>query len=267
MGTAITGGTRILALIADPVVQARSPAMANAALARRGRLGDFVLVPMEVAASGLAKVVRGLRGVASFAGAVVSMPHKTAIVPLLDDLTAEARAVGAVNVVRRTPAGRLAGTILDGEGFVAGLGAAGHGVAGASCLMAGAGGAAAAIAFALVRHGCASLVIRNRTAAKAEALAARVRTAFPGARVRAGQGDDASYELAINATSLGMRPDDALPFPPDLIARTALVVECVVAPETTPLLEAARAAGRATHGGLPMLAAQIELMLDFMGVP
>jgi len=92
-------------------------------------------------------------------GAFVSMPHKAAIVPLLDELTPEARLVGAVNVVRRAADGRLIGTVLDSEGFVAGLRSAGHEVAGASYLLMGAGGAAAAIAFALAAHGCASLTI------------------------------------------------------------------------------------------------------------
>ncbi len=102
------------------------------------------------------------------------MPHKTAIVALLDELTPEARQVGAVNVVRRAPDGRLHGTILDGEGFVAGLASARHRVDGSACLLMGAGGAAAAIAFALAAHGCRELTVANRTAAKSTALAARV---------------------------------------------------------------------------------------------
>src|SRR6185369_6762333 len=133
----ITGATRILGLIADPVVQARSPAMATALLREHGRFGAFVLLPMATPAAALGDVLAGLRRIANFAGAIVSMPHKTAIVPLLDQLTPAAAQVGAVNVVRRDPDGRLVGTVLDGEGFVAGLTAAGHRVDGAACLLAG----------------------------------------------------------------------------------------------------------------------------------
>jgi shikimate dehydrogenase len=263
---AITGGTRLLALVADPVAQARSPAMANDVLDAWGRLGAFVLLPMRVPSGGLRDVVTAIRRIENFAGAIVSMPHKTAIVALLDELTAEATLVGAVNVVRRTDEGRLVGTVLDGEGFVAGLRAAGHEIAGARCLLAGAGGAASAIAFALARHGCAALTITNRTAAKATALAERVRAAFPHVAVDAGPHAAGAFDVAVNATSLGMRGGEALPIAPAVVERCRIVAECVVAPERTPLLELAEARGRATHTGVPMLAAQMELMLRFMGV-
>lgn len=264
----VSGATRILGLVADPVVQARSPAMATALLRRHGRFGAFVLVPMETPAGALGDVVVGLRRIGNFAGAIVSMPHKTAIAPLLDELTPAAQQVGAVNVVRRAHDGRLVGTVLDGEGFVAGLAAAGHVVARRRCLLAGAGGAAAAIAVALAEHGAAALTIVNRTVAKAEALAVRVRAAHPGVVVEAvGAADEhRDWDLAINATSLGMRPDDAVPFSDAVLAHVAVVAECVVAPETTRLLARARELGRTIHGGLPMLRAQMELMLRFMGV-
>lgn len=259
----ISGTTRLLGLIADPVLQARSPAMANAFLRRRGR--DFVLLPMQVGAGELEPVLAGLRRIRTFAGAIVSMPHKTAIVSLLDELTPEARLVGAVNVVRREVDGRLAGSILDGEGFVAGLRTGGHEVRGRDCILAGAGGAAAAIAFALAQHGCASLAIVNRTMAKAESLAARVAAAFPSTRTSAVDGGG-RYDLAINATSLGMRADDALPLPIEVIERSRLVAECVISVERTPLLELAAERGRAVHTGMPMLEAQMDLLLRFMGV-
>jgi shikimate dehydrogenase len=94
----ITGHSKLLGVIADPVTQARSPGMANALLAERERFGDFVLLPLHVPLSSLEAVLTGLRGIQNFAGAIVSMPHKSAIVPLLDELTAEAQLVGAVNV-------------------------------------------------------------------------------------------------------------------------------------------------------------------------
>lgn len=262
----ISGRTRILGLIADPVVQARSPGMVNAILQQRGAFGAFVLLPMQVPREALGAVVAGLREIRNFAGAIVSMPHKAAIVPLLDELTPEARLVGAVNVVRRNADGRLTGTALDGEGFVAGLRSAGRDVEGTSCLLVGAGGAAAAIAFALARHGCASLVVANRTASKGADLARRVREAFPKLKAVASDGEGGSYDLAINATSLGMNADDALPMSQRTIERSALIAECVVAPETTRLLEVARDRGRSVHTGVPMLAAQLDLMLRFMAV-
>jgi shikimate dehydrogenase len=240
--------------------------MVNETLRQRGRLGAFVLLPMQVPANALRDVAAALRHIENFAGAIVSMPHKSAIVALLDELTPDARLVGAVNVVRRNADGRLIGTVLDGEGFIAGLRSAGHEIKNASCLLIGAGGAAAAIAFALARHGCASLTIKNRTASKAMSLASRVRQAVSGVPVQIADRELNSYDVLSNATSLGMKADDELPVPEAVIERSALVAECVVAPEITPLLQLAQGKGRPIHTGMPMLAAQIDLMLSFMGV-
>ncbi|MDX2166682.1 MAG: shikimate dehydrogenase [Deltaproteobacteria bacterium] len=262
----ISGRTTLLGLIADPIAQARSPGLANARLAALGRFGDVVLLPLHIGPDGLAALLAGLRRMRNFGGAIVSMPFKMAIVEQLDELTAEAQLVGAVNVIRRAADGRLVGTMLDGEGFVAGLGAAGHRVAGTSCVLAGAGGAASAVALALARHGCAALCILNRTEARAAALAARVAAAFPRVALSTRLAPHARVDIAVNGTSLGMQPDDVLPFRPEIVARAALVAECVIAPEITPLLALARRQGIAIHTGVPMLTAQIDLMLRFMGV-
>jgi shikimate dehydrogenase len=263
-GIPISGRTRLVVLLADPVAQARSPALVNAALAARGR--DAAMIPMHVGAEGLAAVVASLRAVRNLAGALVSMPHKTALLPLLDGATAEAREVGACNVVRREPDGRLVGAMLDGEGFVTGLRTAGHPVRGRRVLLAGAGGAAAAIAFAMGRHGAARLTIHNRTAATAEALAARLRTAWPAMDVALGGRTAAGHDLVVNATSLGMQEGDALPVDVAGLGPGMVAAEVVVAPETTPFLAAARARGAVVHGGMRMLEAQLEGVLAFVGV-
>ena len=262
----ITGRTKLLGLIADPVAAARSPILANASLARRGRESEYVLLALQVADGDLAPVVAGLRRIATFAGAIVSMPHKETVVPLLDELSPEARLVGAVNVVRREEGGRLVGTTLDGEGFVAGLRAAGHEVAGRRVLLCGAGGAGAAIAFALVKHGCTALAIENRTRLRAEMLAARLADGFPYADVRVGVRPGDRWDVAVNATPLGMQDGDPLPMSDAMLDAAELVADCVVTRDATPLLEAARARGRAVQPGRAMLEAQMELLLAFMGV-
>jgi shikimate dehydrogenase len=240
--------------------------MVNALLAERERFGDFVLLPMHVAEASLGVVTTGLRGIQNFAGAIISMPHKSAIVPLLDELTPEAQLVRAVNVLRREASGRLIGTALDGEGFVAGLRSAGYEVYRKTCLLVGAGGAAAAIAFALAKYGCNSLTITNRTEARAVTLATRIRAVWPELHVRAGQSSIGRYDIAINATSLGMNATDELPISWETIENSGLIAECVIAPEITALLEAAQQRGRSIHTGVPMLASQMALMLEFMGV-
>ena len=260
-----SGATILLGVIGDPVAQARIPGMANQWLEARGLLGRYVLAPMHVGADDLPAFIAGLRAQRNFAGAVVTMPHKTSVTALLDALTPEARLVGAANVIRRDTDGRLTGTVLDGEGFVGGLKAQGHGVAGKRCVLFGAGGAASAIAFALAAHGCGALHLVNRTAAKAESLAQRLRAAFPKLAVDSAVPEGA-IDIAINGTRLGMQPGDALPISEAVIARSNLVAECVIAPEITALLALARGQGKSIHTGVPMLTAQVELMLEFMGV-
>ena len=255
-----SGRTSLLALIADPVAQARTPALANAALAARGV--DAVLVPMQVPDGALADVIDGLRRIANFKGAVVSMPHKVTVASLVDALTPEARQAGACNAVRRALDGRLEGTTFDGEGFVAGLRGAGHEVRGRRVFMAGAGGAAAANAFALARHGARRLTIANRTRAKGDDLAARVRAAYPSVEITT---DDvpASHDVVVNATSIGMRPEDGSPVDPSSFGPGVVAADVVIRPGTAFLIEAERR-GAVAHGGEPMLAAQIELLLDYM---
>jgi shikimate dehydrogenase len=260
---AISGRTAILAIIGDPIAQVRAPLMINAALMDRGRAPDAVMVPVHVSAEGLAAALTGLRAIHNFRGAIVTMPHKAAIIPLLDDITAEARQVGACNTIRVDPSGRLIGTMFDGEGFVAGLRAAGHEVTGKRVLLLGAGGAAAGIAFALGKYGVSSLTIHNRTRAAAVALSERVQQAW--SQTVAAPDEGPPYDLIINATSLGMKAGDALPVDPELLRPPVLAVEIIVHPVVTPFLARAAQSGCQTHTGKPMLAAQMGLMLDFLG--
>jgi len=260
--SAITGRTAVLGILADPVAQARSPQLVNAALAARGH--DAVMVPLQVAAGDLERAVDGLRAWRSFRGAVVSMPHKSAIVALLDDATAEVRQTLACNAVRREPDGRLVGAMFDGAGFVAGLRHAGHEVRGKRVLLLGAGGAAAGIAFALAAAGVAALAIRNRTPARAAALAVRVQQASPDVEVAAGAASARGFDLVVNATSLGMQGGDPLPLPFEGVAPQTIAADVVLRPEPTPFLAAAASRGCVIHPGEAMLAAQIELLLDFI---
>lgn len=259
---AITGHTRLFGILADPVAHVRTPMVFNEFFRARGI--DAVLVPIEVPASGLAALLDGLRATRNLDGFVVTMPHKTAMVALCDEVAHVGRLIGAVNTVRREPDGRLVGTMFDGLGFVAGLRLKGYEPRGRRAFLAGAGGAASAIAFALAEAGVARLTVFNRTAAKAEALAARVRAAHPSIEVVVGPADPRGHELVINGTSLGLKPTDALPFEVARLAPDMLVAEVIMMPETTGLLAAATARGCQIHHGRHMLDEQISLMAEFM---
>lgn len=264
----ISGRTDLLAILGDPIAQAKTPALVNEALARRA--ADAVLVPMRVPPEDLAEVVGGLRRIGNFRGAVVTMPHKRAVLPLLDAATSQARATGACNVLRREPDGSLVGDMLDGEGMVAALAAAGHPVTGRSVFLAGAGGAATGIAFALARHGAATLTLRNRTERRAAELAGILRGEYPAFEVTIAPDEYGAVsprgvgaDIAVNATSLGMRAEDPLSFDVSALAGTTVVADVVSRPDTA-LLTAATARGCQCVDGIQMLTAQVDLMIDHM---
>jgi shikimate dehydrogenase len=258
----ISGRTRLVVIVADPIGHVRTPSAMNAHFATTNQ--DAVLVPVHVTAEDLPIVIGGLRRVKSLAGVIVTVPHKETIARLCDELTPQARLVGAVNAIRRERDGRLIGGQFDGEGFCAGLLAAGHELEGKRVWMAGAGGAAAGIGFALLRHGVAALTLHNRTASRAEALAARLRDAFPGRAVAAGGPDPAGHAIVVNATSLGLHQGDPPPVDPARLSPHMLAAEVVMEPEVTPFLAAAAARGCPTHPGLPMLTQQVPILADFV---
>ncbi|MBR9836649.1 MAG: shikimate dehydrogenase [Rhodobacteraceae bacterium] len=263
--TEITGHTRLYGILADPVAQVKTPQVMAEVFARHGV--DGVLVPMQVAPDGLRQVVDGLRRMKNFGGFIATMPHKPAMLGLCDVIEGDGARIGAVNCVRREDDGRMVGAMLDGIGFVTGLRQAGIDPSGRRILLAGAGGAASAIAFALAEAGAEALTILNRTAEKAEGLAARVAAAYPSCATNGtgAAGDVGGYDLIANATSAGLRAGDPLPLPVEALHAGQVVAEAIMEPAETPLLAEARARGATVHPGLPMLRCQIELMARHMG--
>jgi shikimate dehydrogenase len=262
--TTITGRTRLWLILADPIVQVKTPQMINGVIAERGV--DGVMIPMHVGSDHLADAVKAIRGMKNCGGMIITVPHKSAIVDLLDDVSPNARLIGAANAIRREADGRLKGEILDGLGFVAGLKQHGIDPKGLSAYLAGAGGAANAIAFALAEAGVTRLTIANRTRAKAEDLARRLAIAFPALPVAIGTPDAAGHDLLVNATALGMKLNDALPFDPASLSPKQIVADIIMDPEETAIMAAARGKGCRVHPGKPMLLAQRELMAEFLGI-
>ncbi|MGC4067622.1 MAG: hypothetical protein QM784_23840 [Polyangiaceae bacterium] len=207
----ITGRTGLLGILADPIDQVRTPELVNAALAERGLYGKYLMVPFEVPASHLPTCLEGLRLTHNFRGAVVTAPHKRAILELLDHVSVEAEQVGACNVIHRDTRGYLSGSLCDGEGFVRGLHETGYGLTGSRCLLVGTGGAGAGIAFALARSDVESIHILSRTPAKAVELATRVRREYPHADVRTGPAEVAEFEHRHQRDVSGTEPDGSAP--------------------------------------------------------
>lgn len=245
-----------LGIIGFPVAHSLSPAIQGAALEAAGI--DATYDRWETPLDDLPARLASLRE-PDCLGANVTIPHKQAVLPLLDAVSPLAAGIGAVNTIVNEN-GRLAGHNTDGGGFVAALEEAGFAPRGKRFLLVGAGGAARGVAFALREAGAAALAISNRTASHATALAEAA-----GASAVPFEAPPAGYDCVVNCTSAGMHgsgAEDALPCDPASSDPGTLIVDIVYAPEETPFLRAARAAGLPVLGGLPMLIHQGALAFE-----
>lgn len=253
----VTGKTKICALLGYPLGHSLSPPMQNAAFSQLGL--DYLYIPWEVKEGYLERMVSALKGWENFRGGNVTIPHKERILPFMNELTPEARAIGAVNCFLLEN-GRLIGDNTDGKGFLLSLREAGIEPKGRRVLILGAGGAAKAVAFSLAREGAAFICLANRTMEKAEVLASSLRGWFPSSQIEALSLNDRKLfsliresDLIVNSTPLGMKPQDPPLFNYELLTPFSFVCDLIYNPEDTPFLEAARIAGCRTLGGLGML--------------
>ncbi len=257
----ITGRTIVCGVIGDPIEHSMSPAMHNAAFRKLGL--DYVYLPFRVVSDDLHRVIMAMRAL-HIKGLNVTIPHKVAVMPLLDRLDPLAEKIGAVNTIVNDN-GVLTGYNTDSGGFLKPLAAKGLGVRGKTVAVIGAGGAARAIAFALVESG-AHPIILNRSDRNLAELCDRL----TGADVRAMKLDAAHLRTAIgmadiivNATSVGMTPTiDETPVPMEFLRRGLVVYDVVYNPPRTRLLTDAAAAGAKTIGGLDMLVWQAALAFE-----
>ncbi|SNQ50001.1 Shikimate dehydrogenase [Frankia canadensis] len=259
----ISGTTRLYAVIGDPVTQVQAPALLNPLFARLAM--DAVLIPVQAHPRRFATVLEGLEAIGNLDGVLVTIPHKIAACTLASERSTAAAISGSANVLRRAPGGWRADN-FDGAGFVRGLTAAGHPPRGARVALLGAGGAGSAIAVALLEAGCGPLAIHDPDQDKCADLVARLDAHWPGRTVAAAAPVLGDADLAVNATPLGLRPDDPLPFPPDALPAGCVVADIIMKPARTRLLAAAATLGLPTHPGIHMLAEQLDLYRSFFGL-
>ena len=242
----ITGTTRIAAVLGHPIDHSRSPEMLNAAFIADKI--DAVMVPISVAPDALAAVVAGLRAMNAL-GASVTIPHKLAVAKLCDELSPEAKAIGAVNCLQIGD--QLVGHNTDCDGFADALAATGFELRGKRVILLGAGGAARAVAFG-VRGGRAIEVIARRPAEVSWAQAwpwtdENLRDCF------------ARADLVVDCTSACLEPETDEAFtsslPLDALS-TGAAVATLVYHRKTNLLERATSLGHSTLDGRAMLVHQ-----------
>ena len=253
----ISGKTKVCGVIGDPIEHTMSPVMHNAAFKELGL--DYLYVSFRVRKEELGKAVESIRAL-NIRGLNVTLPHKVAIIPFLDELDPLVERIGAVNTIVNDD-GVLTGYNTDATGFLQALLDKGVEPEGKNTVILGAGGASRAISFILAERG-AHLVILNRLLELdwAEELAHRISQVFKK-EVRALELDEKNLEMMlegadilINATSVGMSPDvDETPVPARLLKPALIVFDIVYNPIQTRLLKEAEAAGAQTIGGLNML--------------
>lgn len=251
----LTGKARLAGVIGWPVAHSLSPRLHGHWFERHGIDGAYLPLPvrpedLELAFAALPRL--------GFLGWNVTVPHKEAAFRLVDERDAAASRMGAVNTVLVLPDGRTRGLNTDGAGFLASLraGVPGWEPAAGPAVVVGAGGAARAVAVALLEAGAPALRLTNRTLARAERLAAELRAAGWAAEAVPWSSRAealAGAALLVNATSLGMAGQPPLDLPLAALPTKAVVTDLVYVPLETPLLAAARARGQATVDGLGML--------------
>ncbi|HEV2754429.1 MAG TPA: shikimate dehydrogenase [Actinomycetota bacterium] len=247
-----TGSSSFVGILGWPLEHTLSPVIHNVGFRRVALDWTYLSWPVEPRLLGDA--VRGLRALGAM-GANVTMPHKESVVEHLDELSGDARRVGAVNTIQRI-GDRLVGHNTDVDGFSEFLaGDAGFDARGKRALVLGSGGAARAVVRALDDLEVAEVAVAARDTAKAEALGELAQ----GASVRveewpAAPAAAANADLVVNATPLGAAGEHALPGAE--LRPGQCVVDLLYVPPSTPLGEAARAAGAQAWGGLGMLVRQ-----------
>ncbi|MER1966283.1 shikimate dehydrogenase [Castellaniella sp. GW247-6E4] len=257
-----TGATRLYALLGDPIAQVKGPSLMNQLFAKLGT--DAIMVPMHVRPEALQGVVAALRRIENMDGMMVTIPHKFAVCDAVERLSPAVQLAGSANALRRAADGAWEADNFDGRGFVAGLEAQGHNPAGQVIGLVGSGGAGVSIAAALVEAGAAAIRIRDVRPEQSERLVRRLNAHRAGVAQLEPEGTDwRGTHIMINATPLGLRLTDPLPFDPLALAGNTLIADIIMKPRETRLLQLAEGRGMPVFYGEHMLSHQIEMYRRF----
>jgi shikimate dehydrogenase len=260
----ISGTTRVFLILGDPVAQVRAPEVFNHLFRKHGE--DAVLVPVQVELNRFDAFMKGLLHARNVAGLWLAIPHKTGIVRYVNKCDDFAHLAGAANAVRRAPDGELQGALFDGIGFVKALAHFGVPTRGKRVLIVGIGGAGMAIAGSLGMEAVTRMGLYDAIPGRAQGAAHRLKSQY-GARVEpAIDADPTGWDIVVNATPLGLNPDDPLPFDVSRLRPGTIVIDILMTRQPTPLLRACAERGIEAYPGFEMLVQQTPNYLDFFGM-
>jgi shikimate dehydrogenase len=258
---AITGATRLYAIVGDPIAQVRSPEVFTARFADAGI--DAVMIPVRIPAQHFDAIAPALLALGNLDGVLVTVPFKARMAPLATRIGLAAKTIGAVNALRREADGSWTGEMFDGVGFVRGIERKGGQVRGRRVALFGAGGAGSAIACALADAGVRSIDVIDTDSRKAVALVGTLAHAFPASVFAAEGALRSGVDMIVNASPVGMRPEDGLPGDIGPLDSSALVGDVVITPTPTALIRHAMQYGCSWADGRDMHGGQVETLLAF----
>lgn len=271
MLSTINGQTDVYLILGDPVEQVRAPESFNLIFAKLGM--NAVMVPVQVPAERVQAFVRAVFSTGNIKGLLLTIPHKSLVMDMLDECSTLGSLAGAVNAIRCDAKGRLVGDLFDGEGLVQSLNGFGIAYTGKRVLMLGAGGGAAAIAASLVSAAskvsvgpAAEVALYDLTPNKAETLAKRLAMATTARVIAVDSPDPASFDVVINATPVGLKASDPMACDVSRMAPHAALVDILMKNQPSPVVRAARERGLVAQPGFEMLIQQSSLYLDFFGL-
>jgi shikimate dehydrogenase len=256
----LSGATRLVPILADPVDHVRAPRTYNPAFAAAGL--DWFMVPMGVHPDDLAATLAQLARITNLQGVNLTIPHKAAARRLCRWLTAEAAATGMANTLRLEADGSWAGANSDGFGFMGAARAHGLFDPCEPVAIVGSGGAGTAIAFALAAAGVQQIDVIDTVPGRAEALQSALQHRFPGGAFGTRNEALRHAGLAVNASPQGLHAGDAPPFDAALLRGDAALFD-IIAARDTELMAAAQARGLRVLGGRPMVEHQLAHQLAF----
>jgi shikimate dehydrogenase len=268
MGGSILGTTKILGVMGFPVSHSLSPVMHNAAIAAMGL--DYVYVPFPIPVEDLPAAITGLKAIQSVQGFNLTIPHKVEVIPLLDEVLPIAKAVGAVNTVKRV-GDRWVGTNTDVAGFLSPLKQLNCDWGNSPAVILGSGGAAKAVVAACLELGCPVIHVVGRDSKKMKKFHGAMTSQLHDYNLRVHPWTSIPHLLevagiVINATPIGMASDPNTPISEaemDLLPDQAIVYDLIYTPRPTKFLQIAAARGLKAIDGLEMLINQGAIGLEF----
>jgi shikimate dehydrogenase len=268
MGGSILGTTKILGVMGFPVSHSLSPVMHNAAIAAMGL--DYVYVPFPIRVEDLPAAITGLKAIQSVQGFNLTIPHKVEVIPLLDEVLPIAKAVGAVNTVKRV-GDRWVGTNTDVAGFLSPLKQLNCDWGNSPAVILGSGGAAKAVVAACLELGCPVIHVVGRDSKKMKKFHGAMTSQLHDYNLRVHPWTSIPHLLevagiVINATPIGMASDPNTPISEaemDLLPDQAIVYDLIYTPRPTKFLQIAAARGLKAIDGLEMLINQGAIGLEF----